>query len=397
MSILAVQTTTFSGYGGIPTYNRLICRVLNETGIPDQSHVLVGTDFVKDVEDSASGLPNLKLEGFSGNRLGLSKRFLSLALTKKFDLTLIGHVNYAPLGLLLKQLQPRMRYGVMLYGVEAWNKLSRLRGAALERADFMISISDYTKQRAVETNNLKKDRIYLLPNALEWIEGVGTDPLLDDPSNDHLVGPSESAQPRPGSARINLLSVCRLDQYERYKGVDKVIEVLSQVAETIPAVEYTVIGDGTDLNRHKALAESLGVSNRVHFLGSVDDQTLRAAYRDCDLFVLPSAGEGFGFVFLEAMKFGKAIVAANSGGAPEVVQDGITGLLVEYGNKEQLAKALTTLCLNQDQRAHLGLAGYQRLQEEFTFPQFKQTLTEILLRELPATSESYLATADTGS
>src|SRR6266576_6042794 len=108
MRILTLQTTTFSRYGGIPTYNRLLCRALNERGKAEESHVLVVTDDVKDIENGSAELPKLTLQGFAGNRLGLTRRFLRLALSKQFDLILIGHVNYAPLGLLLKQLQPQM-------------------------------------------------------------------------------------------------------------------------------------------------------------------------------------------------------------------------------------------------------------------------------------------------
>jgi phosphatidyl-myo-inositol dimannoside synthase len=377
--ILTVQTTTFTGFGGIPTYNRLVCRVLNERSKTSGDYVLVATDELKDIEREAAKLPELRLQGFAGNRVGMIKRLLSLGLSKKFDLALIGHVNYAPLGLLLKLLQPRLRYGVMLYGIEAWQRLPRLRALALRQADFMISISDYTKQRAVETNGLSADRIHLLANALEWDDRTGPD--ID--SQESVPTKSFSSSGHQATDRVNMLSVCRLDQYERYKGVDKIIEVLGQVSQSVPDVHYTVIGDGTDLERHKELARRLGVSDRVSFPGFVDDETLRDCYRDCDLFVLPSAGEGFGFVFLEAMRFSKAVVAADSGGAPEVVENNVTGRLVEYGQQQELAETLIDLLLDPERCEQMGQAGYQKLQEKFTFPHFKETFTEILRLELP--------------
>jgi phosphatidylinositol alpha-1,6-mannosyltransferase len=365
--ILTLQTTTFGAYGGIPAYNRLVCRVLNEIGGAEKVHVLIATDKASDIEGASNKLPNLKLQAFDQNRAALTWRFAKLALTHKVDLVLIGHVNYAPLGLMLKRFQPQLRYGVMLYGIEAWQQLPRLKRHALQNADFMISISDYTKQRAVQANSLDADRIYLLPNALEWTKGE----------------PETRAARSTSAFGTQLLSVCRLEQTEQYKGVDKVIEALPAVARRVPDIRYVVVGGGTDLPRHQALAEKLGVAERVHFSGVLGDEALRACYRNCDVFVMPSAGEGFGFVFLEAMKYGKPIVAANSGGAPEVVQDGVTGKLVEYGDKEQLAQALIDLCLDPNLRQRLGQAGHQRLQEKFTFSHFQQKLTEILIRELP--------------
>ena len=148
--------------------------------------------------------------------------------------------------------------------------------------------------------------------------------------------------------------MCRLNQSERYKGVDKVIECLPELAKSVPDVQYTVVGGGTDLERHRALAERLGVASRVRFLGFITDDALGACYRECDVFVMPSAGEGFGFVFLEAMKYGKPIVAARSGGAPEVVRDGVNGKLVEYGNKHELLEALIESVPQSEQAREVG-------------------------------------------
>jgi len=157
---------------------------------------------------------------------------------------------------------------------------------------------------------------------------------------------------------------------------------LVDVVRTIPDVRYVVVGDGSDLARHRRLADELGIGDRVEFTGSVSDKVLRGYYRDSDIFVLPSASEGFGFVFLEAMHFRKPIVAANSGATPEVVRDGETGLLVDYGNAEQLAAAITSLSQDADLQKRLGEAGRARLQQNFTFDQFRKRFRQILSQEL---------------
>jgi phosphatidylinositol alpha-1,6-mannosyltransferase len=370
--ILTIQSTTFGAHGGIPTYNRLVCRVLNEISGREETDVLIATDKQCEIEKPAREFPGLRVQAFDHNRVALALKFIRLGLSRPYDLILLGHVNYAPLGWMLKKLRPRTHYGVMLYGVDAWQRLPWLKSRALQQADFLVSISDYTKQRALETNSLAADAIYLLPNALE--------PVAID-----FAAPDIATPGAPGS---RLLSVCRLESTERYKGVDKVIEILAQLAKVVPDIQYTVVGGGTDLERHKQLAQNCGVSERVHFRGFVSDEDLQACYRDCDVFVMPSAGEGFGFVFLEAMKYGKAIVAANSGGVPEVIEDGVTGRLVEYGNEGELTQALTELCLDLEKRERLGTAGYRRLQEQFTFPHFEEKLTEILATELSSRSTS---------
>ncbi len=342
-----------------------MCRALQDFPPDLEKRVLIMSDAPEDIESPGEVLPNLRIKAFSGRRLSFVTELLRIALTRRVDLVLIGHVNYAPLGLVLKLLMPRLRYGVMVHGIEVWCRLPQLKRYALHHADFITSVSQYSKDCVVSLNDVAPDRIYLLPNALE-----GTD--------------QEKLRIEHGlPSCLKLLSVCRLESGERYKGVDTVIEALPAVIERIPNLQYYVIGDGSDLERHKSLARKSGVEDRVHFLGSVGASTLQAYYKSCDVFVMPSAGEGFGIVYLEAMQHGKAVVAARSGAAPEVVLDGITGRLVDYGNKTQIADTLIELFLDCEQRRRLGLAGYRRLQKNFTFIHFRGTLTKILARELP--------------
>jgi phosphatidyl-myo-inositol dimannoside synthase len=369
--ILAIQSTTFSSFGGIPAYNRLVCSALNE--LTEKGMVLIATDRASDLTGPSTELPWLELRAFNQSRVALTRSSLKLALTREIDLMLVGHVNYAPLAWLLKTIKPQLKYGVMLYGIEAWQPLSKARRRAVQNADFLISISQYTKDKAVEINCVDPARIHLLPNALE---DAHSNPIKMDSPAREVVG-------------TRLLSVCRLDRSEQYKGVDNVIECLPELAKKVPGVQYTVVGGGSDLDRHRALAERLGMADKVQFLGVVSPEELDKCYRECDVFVMPSAGEGFGFVFLEAMKYRKPIVAARSGGAPEVVRDGVNGKLVDYGNKEHLLEALADLCLDRNQRETLGERGYRRLQENYTFEHFRQKFADILGLESPLSARRF--------
>jgi phosphatidylinositol alpha-1,6-mannosyltransferase len=273
--------------------------------------------------------------------------------------------------LLMKLLKPQLKFGVFIYGNEVWEKVSFLKRRALKRADFIISISEYTKGRAVEANGLDPRRISVLPNALEW---------------DDDTAPVSRADQR--SQGPELLSVGRLDGSERQKGFDDVIKALPLVLSRVPNVRYRIVGTGTDLERHKQLAMAMRVADRVDFLGALSARDLHDCYQACDVFVMPSAQEGFGFVYLEAMQYRKPVIAARSGGAPEVVEDGVTGRLVEYGSEDQLANVLIELCQDPAKRRLMGEAGFQRLQEQFTFCHFEKNLGEILCRELPRGPQS---------
>jgi phosphatidyl-myo-inositol dimannoside synthase len=370
--ILALQTTTFNAHGGIPAYNRMVCRALNELDdvAVEEQRVLIAMDRRADLAVAAKEFPNLTLESFDGHRMSFVRRVVATALRERIDLALIGHVNYAPLGLLLKRLQPKMRYGVITYGTEVWSRPPRLRRRALCSADFVISISEYTRARLVEVQGVRVERIYIPPNAVAWNE-----PPIP-----------EASEPTTAGKRVRFLSVCRLDAREQYKGIDTVIKALPAVLACVRDLEYVVVGSGSDLERHRRMAADLGVADHVRFLGSVDEQTLRAAYKSCDVFVLPSAGEGFGIVFLEAMHYRKPIIAVNGGATPEVVKDGETGMLVNVGSVKQLAAAMIALGTNQSERDRMGAAGNKRLQENFTFDHFKRRFQEIVLAELPRTA-----------
>src|SRR5437016_1481178 len=156
--ILTLQTSTFTGYGGIPSYNRMMCRALNELRRDEAtpiSRVLIANDQMVDVGHAAAGLPNLTLESFGGRRHKFVRRVFGAAMQDRIDLLLIGHVNYAPLGLLMKRIEPGMRYGVMAHGVEIWSRLKRMKRRALQQADFVISVSAHTRERLCEANGVQ--------------------------------------------------------------------------------------------------------------------------------------------------------------------------------------------------------------------------------------------------
>ena len=355
-------------------YNRLVCRALDEIGEAGKTiekRVLIATDHESDVSGPAAEFSTVTLEACGGKRLRFIGRAIGLALRHHVDVMLIGHVNYASLGLLVKCLRPGMRYGVIVYGIDVWTRLSMVKRRALRGADFIGSISEYTKQKVVEVQGVAPNRVHVLSNTIEWLR-----PHRETSARDHTEIRALPEGPR-------LLSVCRLDERERYKGVDTMISALPAVIERVPDVQYVVVGSGSDLDRHKLLAEQLGVGGQVHFVGSVDEATLQHHYRECDVFALPSDGEGFGIVYLEAMYYGKPVIAANSRAVPEVVKHDETGLLIEYGQIDRLAEALVTLCIDPAMRERMGRAGRKLLQEKFTFERFKRELHELILESAP--------------
>jgi glycosyltransferase involved in cell wall biosynthesis len=257
-------------------------------------------------------------------------------------------------------LSPRSRHWYFAYGIEVWSPLPASVRKGLALAEKVLSISAYSARELTANGGVPADRIEILPCALDeiWQRQYS----LRDGEPVATAGPPA------------LLTVARLAKSEKYKGIDSVIRALPDVARQHPDVAYDVVGDGDDRARLEAIAREAGVSDRVRFRGRLWPDELAAAYRDCTFFVMPSSKEGFGIVFLEAALFGKPSVAGNHGGTPEVVEDGVTGMLVDREDIPGVSRAIRLLLSDNRLRARMGSAAKERLHARFTYPVFRRAL-----------------------
>jgi glycosyltransferase involved in cell wall biosynthesis len=108
-------------------------------------------------------------------------------------------------------------------------------------------------------------------------------------------------------------------------------------------VRYLIVGDGNDRDRLATLARAEGVANAVIFAGRVGSEELPDYYRLCDLFALPSTGEGFGIVFLEALACGRPVLAGDQDGARDPLVDGELGVLVDPENVVNLSQTISMI------------------------------------------------------
>jgi glycosyltransferase involved in cell wall biosynthesis len=171
-----------------------------------------------------------------------------------------------------------------------------------------------------------------------------------------------------------ILTVGRWDANEAYKGADHLIEIMPELLERFSDVHLVAVGSGTDVPRLKSIAKGRGVSERVHFLSSITNEELSAAYEACDLFALPSRGEGFGLVFLEAMSHAKPVIGGAHGGTTDIIDDGADGYVVEYANLRNLIEKTTQLLRDDVLRAEMGRRGYTKVRNEYTFDRFRSKL-----------------------
>lgn len=164
------------------------------------------------------------------------------------------------------------------------------------------------------------------------------------------------------------------------KGIDTVLEALPTIVRAVPTVRYVVAGGGPDRARLKGLAERLGVMPWVQFLGLVPDEEVAPLLHMADVFVMPAREErpdveGFGLVFLEANACGTPVIGSTSGGIPDAVIDGETGLLVPPAAPGPLAEAAVRLLTDAELCRRLGQGGRERVLRDGTWDRMVVQLT----------------------
>jgi glycosyltransferase involved in cell wall biosynthesis len=214
----------------------------------------------------------------------------------------------------------------------------------VHRADRVITTSAYSAGRIAKFYGLNRRKIVVVPELIDldtWQRALADAPRAE------------------GSPRI--LTVAHL--YPR-KGVDTLLRAFANVSAD---ANLRIVGAGPQRDHLEHLARDLRIADRVDFLGHLPFAALVAEYRNATVFALPTEQEGFGIVFLEAMASSLPVIATRVAAVPEVVSDGVTGLLVDPGDEAMLAQRLETLLGDAALRDRLGSAGRMHV-DQFAAP-----------------------------
>jgi len=234
--------------------------------------------------------------------------------------------------------EARFERGIVaqLLMLQAWAERRSAR-----RADVVITTSEYSGDRIAELYDMPRNRIGVVPPAFDVIRwqrdltGVG----FERPRGEH-----------PPTV------LCVAHMYPR-KNIAALIRATRLVAPRTAGIRVRIVGQGPELPRLRNLTTSLGISGHIEFLDQLSHADLLREFASCDLFCLPSLQEGFGLVFLEAMASGKPVVACRASSTPELIQDGVNGLLARPHDDHDLAEQLVRLLEDPNLRAAMGQAS----------------------------------------
>jgi N-acetyl-alpha-D-glucosaminyl L-malate synthase BshA len=237
---------------------------------------------------------------------------------------------------------------------------------AIQMSDGVTSISEYLKEKTIEDFNVTR-HIETITNFVNCDVYV---PIKDE---------EDRAQKRAHLAAPNEAILMHLSNFRPVKRVCDVVKVFSRVAKEIPA-QLVLVGDGPDRSAAEWLAHDLGIHSRVHFLGKQDrvNELLPLA----DLMLMPSELESFGLAALEAMACKVPSIATRVGGVPELIEDGVNGLLYPVGDVEAMAQGALALLNDRNRLNAMRDAGRRLAQKQFcsskVIPQYVYFYEQVL-------------------
>ena len=297
-----------------------------------------------------------------------ASQVLRAAIFNKPDLIICGHVNFSPLAANISNLF-NIPYWVIVHGIDVWNLSDPAKINALKNSDRIISVSQYTGDRLVQEQNISPNQISLLPNTFDETK------FSIAPKPQYLLKKYSLKLKQPV-----ILTIARLAGEERYKGYDQVIRALPEIIKTIPNIHYLIGGKGGDRPRIEQLIKDLNLESYVTLAGFVPDEQLADHYNLCDVFAMPSKGEGFGIVYLEALACGKPTIGGNQDGAIDALCNGQLGALVAPDSIEQITETLVTILQGRytNPLMYNPEALRQRVIDTFGFKQFQKKLYNLL-------------------
>jgi phosphatidylinositol alpha-1,6-mannosyltransferase len=353
----------FGGFGGIAKFNRDFLTALDATRNVERVHAfprLIREPIEAEIPESV-----VYYRRGARGKLAFASNVMAFGIKPTaVDVVICGHINLLPVAFALARMV-RCRLTLVIHGIDAWTPpRSRLLRLLISRVDSFLSVSHISAERFCRWSGASMELCTVLPNAVDIDRFRVTPP---DPALIERYGLHGSKV---------LMTLGRMDSRERYKGFDQVIEALPWLKQLAPKLKYLMVGDGPDQPRLDAKCKTLGIADDVIFAGRVSESEKVAHYNLADVYVMPSSGEGFGIVLIEAAACGLPIVGSKFDGSREALLGGILGRLIDPNDRQELLEAvLAALRAGKPSRRNDAV-------ETFGIPQFQARVSDWIAREL---------------
>lgn len=326
----------FESKGGIQTYSAFFLQAI-QTIYPDaQCDIFIKHDKKPDPDSTTVGKTKFHCSGtvpLSLRTPAFAAQMLTGAIFNRPDLIISTHLNFTPVAYQIQRFLG-IPYWTVAHGVDAWNIDNPKLQQALHHCDRILAVSRYTGDRLIKEQSLNPEKISILHNTFnpsQFQPAAKPAYLLTR----HHLTPDQPI----------ILTVGRLSASEQYKGYDQIIRAIPKIRLAIPNVHYMIVGKGDDKPRIEQLIAQLQLQDCVILAGFVPDGELCDYYNLCDVFAMPSKGEGFGIVYLEALACGKPVVGGNQDAAIDALCHGKLGALVNPDDIDDIAQTMISILL----------------------------------------------------
>lgn len=363
---LLLTLRIFSATGGIEKVSRVVGKALYEiSGETNDSALKVYSMYDESADVDEKYFPKSLFTRFGRKKL----QFVIAAFWQgiKCKRVILSHSNLLVPGVLIKLFSPKTKLILLAHGIEVWSSFPSWKKYLLGKCDQVFAVSNFTKSKMIQVHGIDETKVIVLNNCL--------DPFLPAPFES---GKSSSLLNRYRLTKddLVLITLTRLSSKEQYKGYDNVLYAIRELKITIPQIKYILVGkyDEAEKERVDTLILSLQLQDNIIFTGFIPDDELAAHYSIADLYIMPSKKEGFGLVFIEAMYYGKPVIAGNKDGSVDALRNGKFGLLINPDDREEITNAIIKVINNKT----AFIPSQSDVIAEFSYPRYKEKLKKML-------------------
>ncbi len=357
----------FSATGGIEKVSRQVGKALYELLDEDDKRGLAILSMYDQTEEvNEKYFPETVFKGYRERKLSFVWNAIRQGIGRQR--IVLSHINLLSVGFLIKLFSPKTQLVLLAHGIEVWEPVGTMKNKMLHCCDLILAVSQYTKNKLMEVQEIEEKKLLVLNNSL--------DPFLPLPVSN--AAKEAAVRERYGLKKddIVLMTLTRLSSKEKYKGYDSVLHAIKELKIQYPSIKYLVVGmyDKAEKRRLDAIIDQLELTGDIIFAGFVPDSELAAHFAVADLYIMPSKKEGFGIVFIEAMYYGKPVIAGNKDGSADALCNGRFGLLIDPDNVAEIKDAIATV-LSYKQKY---IPVREEVTGKFGFNTYKENLKQIL-------------------